>query len=165
MFQTTPTEAAAGSLHDLGRAERVFLWGFRALVQHHRDGTVGYADIQATFEHFGVEEALPSLDSVLRVFALMSHRPLSLHCTGCANLSESEASLISAAAAAQVGRIEGARTELERWILPSAADWVWTQLYRIGRIFEAADLCLVARQRRREPAGLRVVGGGKVRLH
>jgi hypothetical protein len=133
-------------LIDLDIGERLFIWAFRAIVQHRKRGAPDMSEVERVFGEFGVDAALWSVAALVQAFALTAHTAIAVHCPGCPCISEAELSLLRAAAAAQRADIEIARRELERWLPGLAADWALAPARGLGQLFEAAGLMLPIRE-------------------
>ena len=101
-------------------AERLFIWGFRAKA---RSGSAvpTAADIQQVYDHFRVGDAVPSLESIIEIFACTAHTAIEVHCPTCPKMSDSEHGILRAIAAAQQERIDVAREQFESWLPPVGA--------------------------------------------
>lgn len=130
------------TLDQLGGGERLFVWGFRAMAQFHRLGWPTIADLRQVYGHYGVADAVPSLDAMLEVFACTAHTAVQLHCPACRHLSSSEYHLLQAISEAQSGSFDQARQEFERWLPGVAADWILGPTCGLGMIFQTAGLIL-----------------------
>ena len=139
--------APSSALRGLEAGERLFLWGFRAMARHYRFGQPTLAEMRQVYWHFGVEDAVASLDALIGTFARAAHTPIETHSPGCPCVSPSERSLLRAAAGAQIGALATARRELEQWLPSLAADWAAEPLRGLGRLFQAAGLSLPLRDR------------------
>jgi hypothetical protein len=138
---------AASALRRLEAGERLFLWGFRTMAQHYKFGRPTIPELRQVYWHFGVDDAIASLDALVGAFARAAHAPVEVHSPGCPCVSPSERCLLRAAAAAQSGALATARRELERWLPDLAADWATEPLRGLGRLFQAAGLNLPLRER------------------
>ena len=87
MHQSTSTGSL--DLPSLSAAERLFIWGFRAKA---RSGSAvpTAADIQQVYDHFRVGDAVPSLESIIEIFACTAHTAIEVHCPTCPKMSDSE---------------------------------------------------------------------------
>lgn len=130
------------TLSQLDVGERLFVWGFRAIAQCHRLGWPSMAELQRVYDHFGVADAVPSLEAMIDTFACTAHTAVELHCPGCSCLSGSEHLLLQAAAASQRGESELARRRFEYWLPEIAADWILGPACGLGRIFAKSGLML-----------------------
>ena len=139
--------APSSALRGLEAGERLFLWGFRAMARHYRFGQPTLAQMRQVYWHFGVDDAIASLDALVGAFARAAHAPVEVHSPGCPCVSPSERCLLRAAAAAQSGALAIARRELERWLPDLAADWATEPLRGLGQLFQAAGLNLPLRER------------------
>jgi hypothetical protein len=126
-------------------SERLFLWGFRAMIEYQWRGRPIIAAIRQVYGQFHVEDAVASLDALLEVFTRTMHTAIEVHSPCCPCVSESEALLLRAIAAAQAGRLEVARRRFEHWLPELAADWILSPACGLGRIFQAADMTLPLR--------------------
>jgi hypothetical protein len=147
MKNVTPVrrEASSDKLAQLDLSERLFLWGFRSMAQHHRCGCPIVAAILQVYVQFQVEDAVGSLDALIEVFASTAHTAIEIHCPNCPCISESETFLLRAMAAAQSSDLNMARRELERWLPELAADWTLGPVCGIAAIFQAAGMTLPLR--------------------
>jgi hypothetical protein len=100
------------------------------------------AELQRVYDHFGVADAVPSLDAMIESFACTAHTAVELHCPGCPCLSGSEHLLLQAAAAAQRGETDLAQRRFEYWLPEVAADWILGPACGLGRIFAQSGLML-----------------------
>lgn len=143
MHQSTSTGAL--DLPALCAAERLFIWGFRARA---RSGTAvpTAADIQQVYDHFRVGDAVPSLESIIEIFACTAHTAIEVHCPTCPRMSDSEHGMLNAIAAAQQERIDVAREQFECWLPPVGADWALAPVRGLATIFRLAGLILPDRQ-------------------
>jgi hypothetical protein len=132
-------------LPPLDFSERLFLWGFRAMVEYQWRGRPIIAAIRQVYGQFHVEDAVASLDALLQVFACTMHTAIEVHSPCCPCVSESEAFLLRAIAAVQAGSLEDARRRFEHWLPELAADWILTPACGLGRVFQAADMTLPLR--------------------
>ncbi len=139
-------------LEQLGVGERLFIWGFRAMAQYHRLGWPTVTDLRQVYGHYGVGDAVPSLDALLETFACTAHTAIELHCPGCRHVSPCEYYLLQAMSAVQSGSIDLARHGFERWLPGVAADWILSAARGLGTIFNAAGLTLPHRDA--EPLGV-----------
>jgi hypothetical protein len=139
MHQSTHTRPL--DLPALSAAERLFIWGFRAKAR--RGGAVPTAaDIKEVYDHFRVGDAVPSLESIIEIFACTAHTAIEVHCPTCPRMSDSEHGLLRAIAAAQQERIEVAREQFECWLPPAGADWALAPVQGLATIFRMAGLIL-----------------------
>ncbi|MCK1282155.1 hypothetical protein IVB46_43770 [Bradyrhizobium sp. 61] len=122
-------------------AERLFIWGFRAKA---RSGSAvpTAADIQQVYDHFRVGDAVPSLESIIEIFACTAHTAIEVHCPTCPKMSDSEQGILRAIAAAQQERIDVAREQFESWLPPVGADWALAPVRGLATIFRMAGLIL-----------------------
>jgi hypothetical protein len=134
-----PVESAE-QLIDFEIGERLFIWGFRAIVQHRKCGKPAISELERVYNEFGVDAALWSVDALVQAFALTAHTAIEVHCPGCPCISEAELSLLRAAAGAQRADFEIARREFERWLPVAAADWALAPARGLGQLFQAAGL-------------------------
>jgi hypothetical protein len=139
MHQSTSTGSL--DLPALSAAERLFIWGFRAKA---RSGSAvpTTADIQQVYDHFGVGDAVPSLESIIEIFACTAHTAIAVHCPTCPRMSDSEHSMLRAIAAAQKERDDIAREQFECWLPPVGADWALAPVRGLATIFRMAGLIL-----------------------
>jgi hypothetical protein len=140
-----PRAASSDRLPQLDFSERLFLWGFRSMVEYQWRGRPILASIRQVYGQFHVEDAVASLDALLEVFACTAHTAIEIHRPCCPCVSESEALVLRAIAAAQGDQIEVARRTFERWLPELAADWILTPASGIGRIFQMAGMTLPLR--------------------
>jgi hypothetical protein len=133
-------------LFDFEIGERLFIWGFRATMQHRKYGKPTVTELERIFAQFGTDAAVWSLDALVQAFALTAHTPIEVHCPCCPCISEAEISLLRAAAAAQRGDLDIARREFERWLPGQAAEWVLAPVLGLGQLFQAAGLRLPLRE-------------------
>jgi hypothetical protein len=140
-----PREVSSDGLAQLDLSERLFLWGFRAMAQHHRcDCPVG-AEIRKVYGRYGIEDIVGSLDAMIEAFASSAHTAIEIHSPNCPCVSESERVLLQAMAAAQSSDLNGARRAFERWLPELAADWIVGPACGIARTFQTASLTLPLR--------------------
>ncbi|MBR0724078.1 hypothetical protein [Bradyrhizobium manausense] len=139
MHQSTDTRPL--DLPALGAAERLFIWGFRAKA---RSGTAvpTAADIQEVYDHFRVGDAVPSLETIIEIFACTAHTAIQVHCPTCPKMSESEQGILRAIVAAQEQRIDVAREQFKSWLPPVGADWALAPVKGLATIFRMAGLIL-----------------------
>lgn len=138
------TYAKPLELPTLTAAERLFVWGFRAKARS--DGAVPTAaDIQQVYDHFRVGDAVPSLESIIEIFACTAHTAIEVHCPTCPRMSESECGILRAIAAAQQARDDVAREQFECWLPPVGADWALAPVRGLATIFRMAGLILPER--------------------
>ena len=135
------TYAKPLDLPALSAAERLFIWGFRAKA---RSGTAAptAADIQQVYDHFRVGDAVPSLESIIEIFACTAHTAIEVHCPTCPKMSDSEHGILHAIAAAQQDRIDVAREQFECWLPTVGADWAMAPVRGLATIFRMAGLVL-----------------------
>jgi hypothetical protein len=100
------------------------------------------AELQHVYDHFGVADAVPSLEAMIETFACTAHTAVELHCPGCPCVSGSEHLLLQAAAASQRGESELARRRFEYWLPEVAANWILGPADGLGRIFAKSGLML-----------------------
>ena len=124
----------------LNEAERLFIWGFRAVAQRQRLGWPTLGGIRAVYEHFHVEDAVPSVDAMIEIFASTAHTAIELHASGCPCVSDGEFRLLSATSRAQRGDLDRSRRQFEQWLPHLAADWIMAPACGLGRIFRTAGL-------------------------
>ncbi|WP_407187483.1 hypothetical protein [Bradyrhizobium centrosematis] len=145
MHQSTHRESLA--LPALSAAERLFIWGFRAKARS--GGAVPTAaNIQEVYDHFRVGDAVPSLESIIEIFACTAHTAIEVHCPTCPRMSDSEQEILHAIAAAQQDRIDVARERFESWLPPVGADWALAPVRGLATIFRMAGLILPNRHLR-----------------
>lgn len=136
-----PTHTGPLGLPALSAAERLFIWGFRAKAR--TGGAVPTAaDIKEVYDHFRVGDAVPSLESIIEIFACTAHTAIEVHCPTCPRMSDSEREILSAIAAAQQDRVDLAREQFERWLPPVGADWALAPVHGLATIFRMAGLIL-----------------------
>ena len=126
--------------------ERLFLWGFRAMAQHHRCGRPSIAAMRHLYGQFHVEDAVASLDAMVHAFACTAHTAIAIHSPVCPCVSECETVLLRAMAAAQSTDLLTACREFERWLPELAADWVLNPACGIGRMFQAEGMVFPLRE-------------------
>ena len=135
------THARSVGLPALSAAERLFIWGFRAKARS--GGAVPTAaDIQQVYDHFRVGDAVPSLESIIEIFACTAHTAIEVHCPTCPRMSESEHGILRAIAAAQQERVDVAREQFECWLPRVGADWALAPVQGLATIFRMAGLIL-----------------------
>ena len=135
------TSSRSLDLPALSAAERLFIWGFRAKARS--GGAVPTAaDIQEVYDHFRVGDAVPSLESIIEIFACTAHTAIEVHCPTCPRMSDSEQGLLHAIAAAQQDRIDVARERFENWLPPVGADWALAPVRGLATIYRMAGLIL-----------------------
>lgn len=137
--------ASPDRLPQLDFSERLFLWGFRSMVECQWRGRPILPSIRQVYGQFHVKDAVASLDALLEVFACTAHTAIEIHSPCCPCVSETEAMLLRAIAAAQGDQIEVARRTFERWLPELAADWILSPACGIGRIFQMAGMTLLLR--------------------
>lgn len=140
-----PYKASPDQPRMLELGERVFLWGFRAIAQHHQYRRPIMAAVEQVYAQYHVEDAIVLMDALVEAFGCTAHTAIGLHNPRCPCLSESEASLLRAMAMAQAGDLRAARREFERWLPELAADWVLQPAYTIGRMFQTGGMLLPLR--------------------
>ncbi|SPP92473.1 conserved protein of unknown function [Bradyrhizobium vignae] len=106
------------------------------------------ADIKEVYDHFCVGDAVPSLESIIEIFACTAHTAIEVHCPTCPRMSDGEHGILRAIAAAQRDRIDVAREQFERWLLPVGADWALAPVQGLATIFRMAGLILPDRHLR-----------------
>ncbi|OAF07663.1 hypothetical protein AYJ54_17565 [Bradyrhizobium centrolobii] len=136
-----PTYAGSAGLPALSAAERLFIWGFRSRAQSGRPVPTA-ADVQQVYDHFRVGDAVPSLESLIEIFACSAHTAIELHCPTCPRMSESEHGILRGIAAAQNERTDVARDQFECWLPAVAADWALAPVQGLATIFRMAGLIL-----------------------
>jgi hypothetical protein len=137
--------ASTDRLPQLNHGERLFLWGFRAMAQHHRCGRPIIAAMQQVYAQFHVEDAVASLDAMIETFARTAHTAIEVHSPCCPCVSASETLLLRAVAAAQSGTLDVARRTFERWLPELGTEWILGAVCGIGRLFQAAGMTLPLR--------------------
>ena len=140
-----PRETSSDGLAQLDLSERLFLWGFRAMAQHHRCGCPVGGEIRKVYDRYQIENVVGSLDAMIATFASNAHTAIEIHSPNCPCVSESERILLQAMAAAQSSDLIGARRAFERWLPELAADWIVGPASGIARIFQAAGMTLRVR--------------------
>ena len=141
-LEPSPREASRRTPCRLDVGERLFVWGFRALAQHHRRGSPSFAELQEVFEHFGVDGAVSPLDAVMDAFYRTAHTAIEVHGPACPCVSMDEIFLLRGFAAAQSGDLETVRGQFERWLPELAADWVLAPMCGLARLFQTAGYTL-----------------------
>jgi hypothetical protein len=139
-------DASTGRFAQLESGERLFLWGFRTMAQHHGCGCPIVAVLRQVYSQFLVEDAVASLETLVEVFAGTAHTGVTIHGPCCPCVSESEAFLLRAMAAAQSANLDAARRQFEHWLPELAADWILGAACGIGRIFKDAGMTLPTRE-------------------
>jgi len=140
-----PRVASPNRLPHLDFSERLFLWGFRAMAEHHRCGRPIIAAMRRVYAQFHVEDAVSSLDGSIEAFARTAHTPIEVHSPCCPCVSKSEAFLLQAVGSAQRGDLEAARRAFERWLPELAADWILSPACGVGKLFQMAGMTLPLR--------------------
>lgn len=130
------------TLRQLGLGERLFVWGFRAIAQHHRLGRPRMSEVRCVYDHFQVADAVSSLNAMLETFACTAHSTVELHCPGCPCVSGSEYLISQATAAVQRGEIDLARQRFSNWLPDISTDWILSPASGLGRIFALHGLLL-----------------------
>lgn len=148
----TDRSSTPATLLRYSTGERLFIWGLRATAQFRRLGWPGTRELRQVYDHFNVADALPSLDTMLEVFACTAHTPIELHCAGCPCISPSEYGVLQAVARAQRGDVKEARKRFESWLPGLASDWIMAPACGLGRIFADAGLVLPTREAEAPPA-------------
>jgi hypothetical protein len=143
---------------DLG--ERLFIWGFRSMAEYRRRGRPTVTEMQQVYQHFRVDAAFSWFDELIEAFACTAHTPIEIHMPGCPCVSESEAQLMQAAAAAQGGDLETACRGFARWVPVSATEWLLTPVCAIGRIFQTSGMTLPVRHAGAATTADRMMGPG-----
>ena len=135
------TYAKPLELPALSAPERLFIWGFRAKARS--GGAVPTAaDIQQVYDHFRVGDAVPSLESIIEIFACTAHTAIEVHCPTCPRMSDSEHGILRAIAAAQQDRVDVAREQFACWLPAVGADWALAPVQGLATIFRMAGLIL-----------------------
>ncbi|WP_247320578.1 hypothetical protein [Bradyrhizobium sp. 21] len=98
------------------------------------------------YDHFRVGDAVPSLESIIEIFACTAHTAIEVHCPTCPRMSDCEHGILRAIAAAQQQRIDAARAQFECWLPPVGADWALAPVRGLATIFSMAGLILPDRQ-------------------
>ncbi len=137
-----PSEVASDSLAQLDPSERLFLWGFRAMAQHHRCGCPVDAEIRKVYGRFQIGDVVGSLDALIEAFASNAHTAIEIHSANCPCVSDGERVLLQAIAAAQSSDLDRARRTFERWLPELAAEWILGPACGIARTFQTAGLTL-----------------------
>src|ERR1044072_8911424 len=108
------TSPGSLDLPALRAAERLFIWGFRAMAR-----SVGAvptpADIQQVYDHIRVGDAVLSLESIIEIFACTAHTAIEVHCPTCPRMSDSEHAILAPTAAAQQDGTDVPREQFEAW--------------------------------------------------
>jgi hypothetical protein len=151
MNRSLAYEDKSETLAGFGIGERLFIWGFRAVAQCHRLGWPSMHDLRQVYDHFGVADAVPSLDSMLEFFACTAHSSIELHCPGCPCVSDGECRLLRAISTARQGEIDLSRQQFEQWLPDIAVDWIMAPVCGLVRIFADAGLSLPVRQTNPSP--------------
>jgi hypothetical protein len=141
-----PRKDITGRPAQLEFGERLFLWGFRAMAQHHRCGRPILAAMRRVYGQYHVEDAVASLDALVGAFALTAHTAIAIHNPCCPCISEGETFLLRAMAAAQSADLHAARRDFGRWLPELAADWVLSPACGIGGMFKANGITLPLRK-------------------
>jgi len=139
------SEASFDRPVQLESGERLLLWGFRTMTQHHRCGCPAVATMQQVYGQYFVEDAVASLEMLVEAFATTAHTAIVIHGPCCPCVSESEARLLQAVASAQSADLHAARRQFEHWLPELAADWILGAACGVGRVFEAAGMTLPMR--------------------
>nr|WP_246754503.1 hypothetical protein [Bradyrhizobium diazoefficiens] len=87
-------------------------------------------------------DAVPSLESIIEIFACTAHTAIEVHCPTCPRMSDSEHGILHAIAAAQQDRIDVVRERLESWLPPVGVDWALAPVRGLATIFSMAGLIL-----------------------
>jgi hypothetical protein len=135
-----PYHKATNTPSQLDEAERLFIWGFRAMAQHQRLGWPTFDGIRTVYGNFQVEDAVGSVAAMLETFASTAHTAIELHVSGCSCVSDGESRLLKAMAITQAGDIDRSRRQFEQWLPELAADWIMEPARGLGRIFRTAGL-------------------------
>jgi hypothetical protein len=135
-----PYHKATNGPARLNEAERLFIWGFRAMAQHQRLGWPTFDGIQTVYGNFRVEDAVASVAAMLETFASTAHTAIELHVSGCPCVSDGEQRLLEATSIAQAGDVDRSRRQFEQWLPELAADWIMEPARGLGRIFRTAGL-------------------------
>jgi len=133
------------TLYRLNAGEQLFVWGFRSMAHHYKFGRPTTEDLRQVYRHFGVGDAICSLDAMLEAFVRTAHTPIEIHAPACPCVSTCERFLLRCVSAAQSADLEIARHQFERWLPPPAADWVMAPTCGPGELFRAAGLILPMR--------------------
>jgi|SRR5690242_8923265 len=139
-------DASTGRLAQLESGERLFLWGFRTMAQHRACGCPIVGVMRQVYGQYFVDDAVASLEMVIEAFAGTAHTAISIHSPCCPCVSESEALLLRAMAAAQSADLDAARQQFEHWLPELAADWVLGAACGVGQIFKEAGMTLPMRE-------------------
>src|SRR5579872_3849762 len=102
-------DASTGRLAQLESGERLFLWGFRTMAQHRACGCPIAGVLRQVYGQFFVDGAVASLETLIEAFAGTAHTAITVHSPCCPCVSESEAFLLRAMAAAQSANLDTAR--------------------------------------------------------
>jgi hypothetical protein len=140
-----PRETSSDGLAQLDLSERLFLWGFRAMAQHHRCACPINGEIRKVYGRYQIDDVVGSLDTMIETFASNAHTAIEIHSPNCPCVSESEKFLLQAMAAAQSSDLNGARRAFERWLPELAADWIVGPACAIARAFDTAGITLPRR--------------------
>lgn len=135
------TSSGSPDLPALSTAERLFIWGFQAKARSGGAAPTA-ADIQEVYDHFRVGDAVPSLESIIEIFACTAHTAIEVHCPTCPRMLDSEHGILHAIAAAQQDRIELVRERFESWLPPVGVDWALAPVRGLATIFSIAGLIL-----------------------
>jgi hypothetical protein len=142
---STSSKLQADKPTQLDFGERLFLWGFRAIAQHHQSDHPVVPTIRDHYEQFGIADAAVLIHAMVDAFFHTAHAPIAIHSACCPCVSDEEAVLLRAMAAAQRGDIDAAREQFGRWLPETAAEWIAVPVSEVGRLFHAAGLSLGAR--------------------
>jgi hypothetical protein len=140
-----PATAEADAVAQLDTGERLFVWGFRTLAQHRGCDCAIVAAIHQMYRQSNAEPAFALLDTLLDAFRGTAHTPIEIHDACCPCMSECEAHLLDAMAAAQSGDLDAARRQFERWLPGLAADWIVGPARELGSVFQSAGMTLPRR--------------------
>jgi hypothetical protein len=140
-----PREVLSNGLAQLDLSERLFLWGFRAMAQHHRCGCPVGDEIRTVYGRYQIDDIVGSLDAMIEAFASNAHTAIEIHSPNCPCVSESEKILLQAMAAAQSSDLNGARRAFQRWLPELAADWIVGPACGIAKTFQTAGMTLPLR--------------------
>jgi hypothetical protein len=136
-------------------SERLLVWGGRTWVACCRRRHCPMAEIKGVFSRFGVTDAAASLDALLGAAAQHAIRSIAVQCPVCAQISDDEVTLLSAASAAQRHDPATAQAHLQSWLPAAIAEWALGPLHGLGVLFARAGLVLPLRHTAEDGATLR----------
>ena len=125
--------------------EQLVVWGCRSWVVAMREGRCPIDVLQPTFMRAGVEDAVLSLDAILRVTARMAVRRFEVRCRACPQLSADELRLVAATAAAQSGDVAATRGRLAAWLDRDGIAFALAPTRGLATLFARAGLVLPVR--------------------